>query len=124
MSESLVRTHICDVRRVLGEGFLETVVGRGYRFLHDVVAEKRPVRSLRQVEPPPTSRVVGRGEEMAVLRSAFHKALRAAGQMVSFTGDPGVGKTALVDAFLAEIAELGTRREAARVIVVATCRRS
>jgi DNA-binding winged helix-turn-helix (wHTH) protein len=124
MSESLLRTHICDVRRVLGEGLLETVVGRGYRFLHDVVAETRPVRSLRQVEAPPTPRVVGLGEEMALLRSAFDKALGAAQQMVFIAGDPGVAKTALVDAFLAEIAELGTRREASRVIVVATCRRS
>jgi predicted ATPase len=58
------------------------------------------------------------------LRSAFDKALGAAQQMVFIAGDPGVAKTALVDAFLAEIAELGTRREASRVIVVATCRRS
>ncbi len=30
MSESLLRTHVSEVRRVLGEGAIETVVGRGY----------------------------------------------------------------------------------------------
>jgi hypothetical protein len=36
MSESLVRTHIRDLRRVLGEDVIETVAARGYRFLTDV----------------------------------------------------------------------------------------
>jgi DNA-binding winged helix-turn-helix (wHTH) protein len=33
MSESLLRTHVHDLRRVLGEPVIETVVGRGYRFV-------------------------------------------------------------------------------------------
>ena len=32
MSESLLRTHVAELRRVLGEDVIETVVGRGYRF--------------------------------------------------------------------------------------------
>jgi DNA-binding winged helix-turn-helix (wHTH) protein len=36
MSESLVRTHVCDLRHALGRDFIETVPGRGYRFLADV----------------------------------------------------------------------------------------
>src|ERR1700752_4917996 len=35
-SESLLRTHVRELRLVLGEGVVETVVGRGYRFLPDV----------------------------------------------------------------------------------------
>jgi DNA-binding winged helix-turn-helix (wHTH) protein len=33
MSPSLLRTHMRDLRQVLGEDVVETVVGRGYRFL-------------------------------------------------------------------------------------------
>jgi DNA-binding winged helix-turn-helix (wHTH) protein len=33
MSESLLRTHVRDLRRALGEPLIETVIGRGYRFL-------------------------------------------------------------------------------------------
>jgi DNA-binding winged helix-turn-helix (wHTH) protein len=36
MSENLLRQHIHDLRRVLGEGVIETVPGRGYRFLPEV----------------------------------------------------------------------------------------
>jgi NAD(P)H-dependent FMN reductase len=34
-SQSLLRTHMRDLRQVLGEDVVETVVGRGYRFLLD-----------------------------------------------------------------------------------------
>src|SRR5215813_5496714 len=37
MSDSVLRTHIRDLRRVLGDDLIETVVGRGYRFRVDVV---------------------------------------------------------------------------------------
>ena len=33
MSESLLRTHMRDLRHALGEAVIETVVGRGYRFV-------------------------------------------------------------------------------------------
>lgn len=36
MAESVVRTHVYDLRQVLGENVIETVVGRGYRFLPDI----------------------------------------------------------------------------------------
>ena len=36
MSENLLRQHIHDLRRVLGQGIVETVPGRGYRFLPEV----------------------------------------------------------------------------------------
>jgi hypothetical protein len=35
-SESLLRTHVRDLRRVLGEELIETVAGRGYRFAGEV----------------------------------------------------------------------------------------
>src|SRR5712675_836678 len=36
MSESLLRTHMRDLRQVIGDSIIETVVGRGYRFIADV----------------------------------------------------------------------------------------
>src|ERR1700741_3472952 len=36
MSESLLRTHVRDVRSVVGDAVIETVIGRGYRFVPDV----------------------------------------------------------------------------------------
>src|SRR5580704_17112781 len=40
MSDSLLRTHVADVRRAIGVGAVETVVGRGYRFLPAIETEK------------------------------------------------------------------------------------
>jgi DNA-binding winged helix-turn-helix (wHTH) protein len=53
MGESLVRTHVYDLRRVLGEDVIETVVGRGYRFLADVseIDDERKGKWLA-AEPP------------------------------------------------------------------------
>jgi DNA-binding winged helix-turn-helix (wHTH) protein len=37
MSESLLRTHVRDLRQVIGDGVVETVVARGYRVVADIV---------------------------------------------------------------------------------------
>jgi predicted ATPase/DNA-binding winged helix-turn-helix (wHTH) protein len=104
MSESLLRTHISEIRRVLGEGALETVVGRGYRFLLGVEAE-RPERNQPKVEAAPlAATLVGRGGDMKALHRAFEGTLAHRRQVVFVTGEAGIGKTALTDAFLTEIA--------------------
>src|SRR4051812_27240882 len=36
VSDSAVRSHMHELRQVLGEGLIETVIGRGYRFLAEV----------------------------------------------------------------------------------------
>jgi DNA-binding winged helix-turn-helix (wHTH) protein len=53
MCESLVRTHVRDLRHVLGEDVIETVAGRGYRFLADVseIDDERKGKWLA-AEPP------------------------------------------------------------------------
>jgi DNA-binding winged helix-turn-helix (wHTH) protein/tetratricopeptide (TPR) repeat protein len=103
LSESLLRTHVSDVRRALGEGAVETVVGRGYRFLFAVETEKpRAAKSTASLPTPPN--LVGRNTEIDTLEQAFEAALDQKRQMVFVTGDPGIGKTTLVDAFLAKVA--------------------
>ncbi len=107
VSESLLRTHVSDVRRAVGEGAVETVVGRGYRFLFAVEAEKPETKSdaAKHVAALPTPHnLVGRSTEIDALGQAFEAALDRKRQMVFVTGDPGIGKTTLVDAFLAEVA--------------------
>ncbi|HMJ56952.1 MAG TPA: AAA family ATPase [Polyangiaceae bacterium] len=105
MSESLLRTHMSEVRRLLGEGAIETVVGRGYRFLLEVEAEKLPTSMPRNVEAPATTAsLVGRSEEMDFLRHVFETVLDQKRRVLFVTGDPGIGKTTLIDAFLAQIA--------------------
>jgi DNA-binding winged helix-turn-helix (wHTH) protein/tetratricopeptide (TPR) repeat protein len=105
MSENLLRTHMSEVRRVLGEGTIETVVGRGYRFLLEVRAEKRPASTPRSVdELATTAGMVGRTEEMDSLRQVFETVLAETRRVLFVTGEPGIGKTTLMGAFLAQVA--------------------
>lgn len=54
-------------------------------------------------------RLVGREADMRKLRMAWKKATAGSPQAVFVSGDPGVGKTRLILAFLAEQARNGTR---------------
>jgi DNA-binding winged helix-turn-helix (wHTH) protein len=103
VSESSVRTHLHELRQVLGEGFIETVIGRGYRFISDVSQE-----GDAPAAPAPlvvTDRiVVGREDELRTLTTALDRARAGHRQIVFVTGEPGIGKTTLVDTFLDSLA--------------------
>jgi DNA-binding winged helix-turn-helix (wHTH) protein len=103
MSESLLRTHLYDLRQVLGEGFVETVVGRGYRFVSKVTsldAQASQSRS-RLTGPEGGGRlVVGRDAELDALTAALRLAADGRRTTVFVIGEAGSGKTTLVDAFL------------------------
>ena len=102
MSESLLRTHVHDLRSVLGEGIVETVVGRGYRFIAEIKHVYADEASPRD-EPPPEAtakRIVGREAEIDALQAALRSARERRRTTVFVTGEAGVGKTTLVDSFL------------------------
>lgn len=73
---------------------IETRYGRGYRLLIGTGAAS-PERD------PSTSIFVGRDREIAALRALWQKTLAGTRQIVSIAGAAGIGKTALVDQFVA-----------------------
>jgi DNA-binding winged helix-turn-helix (wHTH) protein len=106
VSESAMRSHLYELRQVLGEGVIETVVGRGYRFVAELalVDEDDPGAGAGAGEAllgGAGQRMVGRAAELAVLAAALERATSGARQLCFVTGDPGMGKTTLVDAFVA-----------------------
>ena len=96
----VLKYQIADIRGVLGDRpknpvFIETLPRRGYRFV-------AAVREIGGAEPPSGAArgpLVGRARELAALRSCFEKALHGERQIVFVSGEPGIGKTALVDEF-------------------------
>jgi predicted ATPase/DNA-binding winged helix-turn-helix (wHTH) protein len=98
----VLRNHIFTIRRALGDSpmqprFLETLPRRGYRFLAAV--RDSPVAEPTVPTPAAYSTLVGRGHWLGELRGYLQLALRAQRQLAFVTGEPGIGKTALVDAF-------------------------
>jgi DNA-binding winged helix-turn-helix (wHTH) protein len=101
VSESAMRSHLHELRQVLGEGVIETVIGRGYRFVaelrDDVPAPAPPASPRAPVDPL----VVGRDAELALLRTGLERAQEGRRQLYFVTGEPGIGKSTLVRTFLA-----------------------
>ena len=87
--------------------FIETRHRRGYRF----VATVTPCPAGADgVSPSPRALVVGRDRELSELRAHLACAVKGERRIVFVTGEPGIGKTTVVDAFLAEAARTGPLR--------------
>ncbi|HEX4170240.1 MAG TPA: AAA family ATPase [Bryobacteraceae bacterium] len=90
--------------------FLETVPRRGYRFLVPV-DQKRPsvsspgagtTRLLSATQPQGIT--VGRRRELSELRVVLQATKEKGGRLFCISGEPGIGKTTLVETFLAGLA--------------------
>lgn len=111
VSDWALFTCIREIRRVLRDTakppqIIETVYRRGYRFLPSITTQ--PVQSSRfKVQHSYTqhSVLVGRETELAQLHQWLAKAMNGERQVVFVTGEPGIGKTAVVDAFLSGIGQ-------------------
>jgi predicted ATPase/DNA-binding winged helix-turn-helix (wHTH) protein len=98
----VLKYQIADVRRALGDRpknplFIETLPRRGYQFVAAV--REREVAESWAPSSPAGGRPVGRDRELGALRAYLRRALRGQRQVVFITGEPGIGKTALVDEF-------------------------
>jgi DNA-binding winged helix-turn-helix (wHTH) protein/tetratricopeptide (TPR) repeat protein len=122
VSEWALTTCMREIRKTLGEKaqapqYIATVHRRGYRFIAPLATAPPPVSSSKfQVSSPnPTPTLVGREAELAQLHNWLEKALNGERQIVFVTGEPGIGKTTVVEAFLQQIPEArGWRLETSR----------
>jgi DNA-binding response OmpR family regulator len=97
----VLKSQIRDIRIVLGDDsknprFIETLPRRGYQFVAAVSESSGDTRSAVELVP---SRLAGRNRELEQLRESLRRALHGERQLVFVTGEPGIGKTALVDEF-------------------------
>jgi DNA-binding winged helix-turn-helix (wHTH) protein/predicted ATPase len=113
VSEAALAVCIGEIRRALGDAaqtpqYLETVRGRGYRFVAPVTvpsSSPEPAAAERP-EPMVSTRpglLVGREAELTELQQRWAQARQGVRQMVFVTGEAGIGKTTLVDAFVAQV---------------------
>ena len=112
-----LRRYIQEIRKVLEDRadkpvFIETLPKRGYQFVAPVIEESIPHPLHLPAET--AKRMVGREPTLAELQRCLSKAVRGQRQIIFVTGEPGIGKTTLVDEF--------QRRAAANVLSIRVAR--
>src|SRR5215813_5306570 len=100
VTDTVLRVTVQEIRAALGDSaaaphYLETVGRQGYRFL---VGDDLERPSLSRPGP-----IVGRQAEVEALERWFQRAAQGTRQLVFVSGEAGVGKTTLVDVWLARL---------------------
>lgn len=110
VTHGVLREHLREVRVALSDNavtpqFIETIPRRGYRFLAQVTRELSSLPTRRatstQVHSAAAS-IVGRKPELSHLHTSLHTARSGSRQVVFISGEAGIGKSALLDAFIEE----------------------
>lgn len=118
VSDATLTQRVVAVRRALGDDgrtqrYIRTAQRRGYHFVADVVEHTEPaplpptVTSWAPPALPATGKqvpmFVGRDTELALLHTRWEQALQGQRQCIFVSGEAGIGKTTLVDTFLAQL---------------------
>jgi len=113
VSEAALTSCIRDLRRALDDSshaprYIETVHRRGFRFIGPIAAGgAAATRRPAPVDVPPSpATFVGRDAELARLHALFSTAAAGERRLVFVTGEPGIGKTTLVEAFLSQLGDV------------------
>jgi DNA-binding winged helix-turn-helix (wHTH) protein/tetratricopeptide (TPR) repeat protein len=114
VADTAITVSMARLRKALGDRRGErevvmTVHGRGYRFVRPVVARSSPQETHGiapgHSEPP----FVGRERVLVRLRHALDEARQGRGRFAVLLGEPGIGKTRVVESFERELAGTDAR---------------
>ncbi|HKF98230.1 MAG TPA: AAA family ATPase, partial [Steroidobacteraceae bacterium] len=102
VSDGVLKVIIFEIRRALGDDpvaprYIETVPRRGYRFTAPLTRSPRMPAASADVR----TALVGRDALLAKLDRRLERARAGQRQLVFLSGEAGIGKTAVLDAFLA-----------------------
>jgi predicted ATPase/DNA-binding winged helix-turn-helix (wHTH) protein len=110
VSDTALASAIRDLRRALADSsgaprYIQTVHRRGFRFIGPVAGPmaghgEAPAHGTSSSHAAST--LVGREAELSRLHARLDSALSGQRQLVFVTGEPGIGKTALVEMFLTQ----------------------
>ena len=100
VTDSVLRASVQEIRAAMGDAaaaprYLETVGRLGYRLVVGGELDMPPVRTAGPI--------VGRQGEVDTLQRCFQRAAQGTRQLVFVNGEAGVGKTTVVDVFLARL---------------------
>jgi DNA-binding winged helix-turn-helix (wHTH) protein/tetratricopeptide (TPR) repeat protein len=110
ISESVLKTIVSQLRNALADDaraprYIETASRRGYRFIAPIDAAS-PASDARAAATPAAAParsaaddLVGRGAPLQQLRAHWAEATRGRRRIVFVAGEPGIGKSTLIDGF-------------------------
>jgi len=113
VSEASLSKAVAAARRALGDdsrkqAWIQTVRGRGFRFVGTVVAVARAPETAVAATEPATA-LVGRRDVLAPIERAVAEASAVAGRLVLLAGEAGVGKTSVAREAARRAADAGVR---------------
>ena len=106
VEENNLTVNISALRKALAgttsdQDYIQTVPRRGYRFVASV--RQAAEWGGADVAERDSEVIVGREPELRILDRFLREAAEGAGRMIFITGEPGIGKTALSNAFLRHV---------------------
>jgi DNA-binding winged helix-turn-helix (wHTH) protein/predicted ATPase len=112
VTDSALATCIQEIRHVLDDDarrprFIETLHRRGYRFVARTSTEPDPERAEPIVLPARETALIGRDADVQAVLRSYVAAQRGGRQVCFITGEPGVGKSALLNTCLRQISATG-----------------
>jgi len=113
VSDSVLKTVISELRTLLEDdarqpSFIETVSRRGYRFIAAVNTSPGSSRGAARVAASASHRTpsfIGRKEELSRLHRAWDGACSGRCEVVWVAGEPGIGKSSLIEQFLGSLGD-------------------
>ena len=110
VSHAVPTVCVREIRQALGDEarapqYIQTVARRGYRFIGKIQENSQEVDTLpsQPMTALPTASISGREAELQQLQQGLAAALQGKRQVLFLTGEPGIGKTSLVETFLAAV---------------------
>jgi predicted ATPase len=109
VSEGVLKDNIHRLRRALGEQghrphWIETVARRGYRLLHPLpLVDASKSTTEASTTPSMPAWLVGREAVIVQMQEWFDRACQGSRQLGLLTGEVGIGKTTMVEAFLSQV---------------------
>ena len=102
-----LKGYVLHIRTVLGDDpnaptYIETVRGRGYRFIAPIAVARESLQTGARGQEH-RGNLVGRSVARRELETLLRRAEAGEAQLGFITGEAGIGKTVLVDDFLAEM---------------------
>lgn len=103
--DSVLKVGIREIRQTLGDAagapkFIETIGHKGYRFITPVTYQFSERHDSEAQISDNYTYFVGRTPDLQQLEKWLQRALKGERQIIFVTGEAGIGKTTLVDAFV------------------------